>query len=227
MNADDPAQVIETYRYDALGRRVLVHALHDSTCTSNGCESTVERFVWAGNQLIAETRGKAKDATPDATVEYDLQGGNGEFGAPEAYGRVIYTQAGGIDRPLGLIRINSVNTVYAAVYPRPTGAGSTRRPPRKAVPCIPAPTSFRSLGCGHPPTWGRNSQGTPCSTGLAVWSGSSRFASGLLYRRNRYYDPAQWQVYAAGSGGDWWGAECVRVWGWGSVQQHRSVWVMH
>ena len=188
-NANDPAQVIETYRYDALGRRVLVHALHNSSCTTNGCESSVARFVWADNQLIAETRGPASDATSNATVESDAPGGNGEFGAPEAYGRVVYTQAGGIDRPLGLIRINSAYTVLASLYPQSDWRGLYVTATTESGALYSSANVVPFAGVRASAYLGQEL----LADSVLDWFGSmvteQQDASGLLYRRNRYYDP--------------------------------------
>jgi hypothetical protein len=48
----------DEYWYDALGRRVLVRSLREGLCqgSPSGCESTVERTVWAGDQVLYEIR---------------------------------------------------------------------------------------------------------------------------------------------------------------------------
>ncbi len=46
----------EWYRYDALGRRILVRALSDSVCTNGACLSTIQRIVWDGDQVLYEIR---------------------------------------------------------------------------------------------------------------------------------------------------------------------------
>jgi RHS repeat-associated protein len=186
---NDPMGLTEYYRYDALGRRVLVHTLRDnSRCFQLGCESTVARFVWAGDQLLYETRGKAKSTDASWTVEDDAPYGDGEYGAPNAYGRVAYTHAGGIDRPLGMIRMNY--TVLAAVYPHANWRGlyetatdeSGNQYASRDVIKWPGVVASIYMGATTKPD------------SVFWWFGSqiteSEDASGLMYRRNRYYDPA-------------------------------------
>jgi hypothetical protein len=87
----------DEYWYDALGRRVLVRSLREGLCqgSPNGCESTVERTVWAGDQVLYEIRapGGSNDNLDGAPPISHRQ-----------YGVVGYTHAGGIDQPLTVIR---------------------------------------------------------------------------------------------------------------------------
>ena len=92
---NDLRAVSESYRYDAFGRRVLVRTLHASNCTVAGCESTVQRFAWDGDQMLYETRGQADSAASDLTLENDNPSGVGQYNAPNAYGVVGYTQWAG------------------------------------------------------------------------------------------------------------------------------------
>lgn len=66
--SDDPRAVVESYRYDALGRRVLTHALRATNCAVAGCESTVQRFVWDADQLLYEIRARGGTAAPIRTT---------------------------------------------------------------------------------------------------------------------------------------------------------------
>jgi RHS repeat-associated protein len=184
--------LIERYRYDALGRRVLVHTLRGKlACRRAGCESTVRRFAWDGDNLLYETRGPAGDSTtqyPVASwvVEDDRPSGDGQWGAPKAYGTVGYTHAGGIDRPIGLIRIDG-SSVLAAFAPHTNWRGLYELGTDEAGVYV-----TRSIGWpGKDATAfiGQNQPELPYE-----WFGSliteQADASGLLYRRNRYYDPA-------------------------------------
>jgi len=183
--------LIERYRYDALGRRVLVHTLRGKmSCQAAGCESTVRRFAWDGDDLLYETRGPAGDSTttypvPSYVVEDDRPGGDGQWGAPKAYGTVGYTHAGGIDRPIGLIRMEGYD-VLAAFAPHTNWRGLYELATDEAGANV-----RRSIGWpGKDATafLGQDQPSLPYE-----WFGSliteHADASGFLYRRNRYYDP--------------------------------------
>jgi hypothetical protein len=72
-------------------------------CTTHECESTLTRFVWAGDQLLWELRVPGgNNVTGSALDETNVAGA--------MYGRVSYFHAGGIDRPL-LITKEGVESV--------------------------------------------------------------------------------------------------------------------
>jgi hypothetical protein len=121
--ANDVRAVSEQYRYDAFGRRVLVRTLHDAGCTAAGCESTIQRFVWDGDQLLYETRGQADSAAADWMVENDNPSGAGQYTAPNAYGVVGYIHVGGIDRPLEVLRRNTTASSLVALFPQTNWRG--------------------------------------------------------------------------------------------------------
>ncbi|HKO23266.1 MAG TPA: hypothetical protein VJY65_00845 [Chloroflexota bacterium] len=115
MPGEPPA--FEEYRYDALGRRVLVRSRQHYACTTR-CQSTVRRIVWDGDQVLAEIQAPGYSSTPAATMEQDV----GFKAAAEStlvrdtssvplintatyypgycFGRVLYTHGPGIDHPL-------------------------------------------------------------------------------------------------------------------------------
>jgi RHS repeat-associated protein len=188
--------VHEQYRYDALGRRVLVWARRGPLCNHEGCESTVQRFVWDGNQLVYESRGRGADSVSSTELENENPYGNGERQQPNAYGEVVYTHAGGIDRPLAVYRA-TLNTTFfphanwRSLYDGATNTSGQLIPCKNGsgVPCADSPDldwpgSMTSAFLGATP----EPRTTP-----AEWAGSlvmdQADASGLLYRRNRYYDP--------------------------------------
>ena len=47
--------LFEEYRYDALGRRVLMRSRRVSSCSSP-CEAFIQRTVWDGDQVLYEVR---------------------------------------------------------------------------------------------------------------------------------------------------------------------------
>ncbi len=145
--------------------------------------------MWEGDQILYEVRAPGSKATASYSVESDSPGGNGEFGSPNAYGRVGYTHAGGIDRPLGVIRM-SYTSVWAAVYPETNWRGLYET----------ATTDTGTMYANQqfvdfPGARATAFMGEPVhpDTGF-YWFGSllseQADASGLMYRRNRYYDPA-------------------------------------
>ncbi|HEX6912219.1 MAG TPA: RHS repeat-associated core domain-containing protein [Longimicrobium sp.] len=111
--------VWEEYRYDPLGRRVLVRAVRQGQSTSssnlsidlctgpgNTCVSTITRYVWSGDQVLWELRapgadGQNLESTGDAIYP---------AGQAHLFGQVSYLHAGGIDRPLTIWKRN-VGTV--------------------------------------------------------------------------------------------------------------------
>jgi len=106
------AGVWEEYRYDALGRRVLVRARRDSTmgnCGPNNAwcgavqrNSYIERTIWDGDAVLAEIRGPGGDQTSAIQLEADAVYVD-TVGAP--YGRTLYTNGADLDHPLGLIHV--------------------------------------------------------------------------------------------------------------------------
>lgn len=161
--------VYEEYRYDALGRRVLLRSRADTLCNID-CVSAVERYVWDGDQLLHEMRAPGGNSNNPET----------EAGYGDQYGRITYVHAGGIDAPLGIIRDGSLivpHTNWRGLYDSGTDAnGQFMLPddwPSKRV------TVYYAVG--------------PGDDGLNEWIGSlikgMADQSGLYYRRNRYYDP--------------------------------------
>lgn len=190
--------VEEEHRYDGTGRRVLTRAQITGTCVSIGCESTIQRFVWDGEQLVAETRGRGASGTSVTQLESDTTSGNGANGTPATYGQVWYTQGGGIDSPLGVIRLGGgtlkdsialpvVITVYPHANIRGIYAGATYSP-TGADPALLLPGA---KALAFHAAWDPDDPPPPKSVG--GWSGSlindQATATGLNFRRNRFMDP--------------------------------------
>ena len=108
----------EEYRYDPLGRRVLVRSRADTTCLlQQRCQSTIQRTVWDGDQVLYEIRYPGGDTIPSSALERDTMtvfGPDANYGSTAPYGRIAYTHGAAIDQPLGAIRIG-----YSAVWPGP------------------------------------------------------------------------------------------------------------
>ena len=168
--------VYEVYWYDALGRRVLKRSIQEDGELCNMrhvlCHDTIERFVWDGSQVLAEVR--ATDASNAAA---------GGPAGPQT-GRIVYVHPGGVDAPAGMVR----NGVPYALHANWRGlyAFATDSLGRKAEESTverPANNRRAFLGRANTQEWSW--------FGSLVSSGTD--ASGLLYRRNRYYDPQSGQ----------------------------------
>ncbi len=199
MREEGAGVLMEEIRYDALGRRVLLW----DNCLSTTCgASTIQRFVWNGAQIVAETRGAGTNAT---TRESDTPSGNASSTFVSSFGRVWYTHTGGIDHPLAVIRmgggtgangspIDSVMTVHPFTnvqgqYEWGVQYTTTAQNLPTCTGCLPLilPASTQTAFLAE------RTQAAPFP-GLArgAWAGSllqdQKSASGLTYRRNRYYD---------------------------------------
>jgi RHS repeat-associated protein len=171
----DPTQglqpgVFQEYRYDALNRRVFVSALFAPDCGST-CHDYTEQTIWDGDQVLGEIR---------------------TGGGFQQSGTVAYTHGGGLDAPLSLVRhgltsgpvtvvphSNWRGQYHAGSYTDGAVAGNSRLDLREVR--WPAENAGAYLNPLRP--FRRD----------APWMGSlvqsSEDASGLMYRRNRYYDP--------------------------------------
>ncbi len=183
-NGKDPS-AFEEYRYDALGRRVLVRRRLDPACQVE-CTSTIERFVWDGDDILAEIRAPGQDGTSAATLESDNPSG-------AQYGRVLYTHGMGIDAPLSLVRTGHAIGTFT-VIPLANWRGifdQGRFPDGTTQKCTTGGVClnlsdlrwaargafFESLLGYHEKTW------------AGSLLESKQDASGQLYMRNRYFDP--------------------------------------
>lgn len=179
------AGAFEEYWYDALGRRVLKRSRQeDPHCNAllvDRCLSSVERYVWSGDQLLWELRSINEVDLDDTDPTPDVQ--NGKIG---------YVHAGGIDAPLAMIRNGA--TVFLHRNWRGLFAFGTK-PDGSLATCTPSPWG----GCDNV-QWAAGFTSSYLATKqeeFTPWYGSvvTSFAdgTGLLYRRNRYYDPASGQ----------------------------------
>ncbi len=193
-------------RYDALGRRVWVKTRHiQSGACGDFC--SVERFVWDGDQLLAEFR------LPDSLAEVDtarvhalVQPSNEILNPPPPvpqyswlWGQVLYTHGLGMDQPLAVHRsgagVDTLDLSSFAMYPLHDWRGNATaiafhdgRPlfnnNVKFTPPLPADQNKDLTAYG---------QRTDNSRRVTSWMGSlltgQMTAMGLEYRRNRYYDP--------------------------------------
>jgi RHS repeat-associated protein len=159
------------YRYDALNRRVFVSALFAPDCGST-CHNYTEQTIWDGDQVLGEIRSARSGFQQSGTI--------------------AYTHGGGLDAPLSLVchgltsgpvtivpHSNWRGQYHAGSYTDGAVAGNSRLDLREVR--WPAENAGAYLNPLRP--FRRD----------APWMGSlvqsSEDASGLMYRRNRYYDP--------------------------------------
>lgn len=172
------------YRYDALGRRILMRTRMDSMAVCNGathleppCLSTMDRFVWDGDQLLVELRAPGGYNVAPAALE--TQVGTGAY-----FGQVRYLHAGGIDQPLSVRKGTGTAFVPHASGRGGFEAGTYVNGTEMQDYHWPARVAGVTLGADARLT-------APAPIG---WFGSlldnKTDANGQLYMRNRYYDPA-------------------------------------
>jgi len=204
-------ETFEEYRYDPLGRRVMVRTRRN--CRNTGfdpCEDgTIRRVAWDGAQELAEVQMPGSDTVSATTMDNDTLALQRSVRTTPAYydpnilyGRVAYTHAAGIDQPLSVTRINYADDPFNDAY--------VAWPPMSLVPhwswrgyadfgtfgdggvknCL-SPTSSHCVSL----RWRFKSFAfTQTASDSTRWHGTllveKEDASGLLYRRNRYVEPA-------------------------------------
>jgi RHS repeat-associated protein len=196
-------------RYDALGRRVWMNTKHmDKNASECGDYCYTQRFVWDGNQLLAEFRFPDSLAEMDTMLVYNLVQSSTEVLDPPPpwkqyswlYGQTMYQHGLGIDAPLAVYRgglgRDSVDLSGMRMYPHHDWRGNATAVSFETA----TPTFGGGSGYYTPPlltdlnkdltAYGARTNG---GRQVTSWVGSlligQRDASGLQYRRNRYYDP--------------------------------------
>src|SRR6185312_12184413 len=163
-------------------------SLHGATCQTwypNGdCASALKREVWDGSSLIYESRYPGDVNLPSGNLEQETGGAGGSFAA--RFGRVAYLNGGGLDHPLAEIKMDGAAST-ATFAPRYNWRGLAEEP----VCAAGQSCGTQYFGASAVSAYYEQ---VPAPNGPPAWSGSliegSRDASGLLYKRNRYYDPA-------------------------------------
>ena len=198
-------------RYDALGRKVLTRTRHDLDCIpvpSLGiCMPRVERTVWDGDQELVEFRNAGVVAQvdsvppcPDGTAIENCPTGTGgstryvqdnagletEYSGGNMAGAVRYTYAGGVDDPLALWKTNPSSNTFGLVPHR-----SWRGLYEAGSSIGPNPANVTWPARQRDVYFADDARLTPIVQ--SDWVGSvvdgKRDESGLMYMRNRYYDP--------------------------------------
>jgi RHS repeat-associated protein len=175
----------EEYWYDALGRRVLKYSLQDTGICgdlTSKCFTSMTRFVWDGDQLLWELRSSSTDQQQPSGGSYDGQ-----------TGVIGYVHIGELDIPAMMVR-NDV-----PIYPHTNWRGLFTTATNSAgdqLGCVPSDDP-PCLNIRWPAQEASAWQKRLNSQAYGEWWGSlianQRDASGLLYRRNRYYDPESGQ----------------------------------
>ena len=199
-------QAFEEYRYDALGRRVLLRTRGEWGCSGTGCRKLLQRFVWDGDQLLYEISAPGATGETAANMERDV----GHPLSTNLYdhyftGRVAYTHGLGLDQPLAVIRVehSALFDTPFVVTPYTTWKGDydsgTGAPCENVWQIGPGPGDSTLvevcvvIDWPSPYLW-LSKLSRQRAQGPTTWLGSliegQRDLTGQLYRRNRYYDPA-------------------------------------
>jgi RHS repeat-associated protein len=201
----------EEYRYDALGRRVWVRTLRFCAEPNSPREcsfSTVQRTVWEGDQVLYEIRMAESDQENDTIPAAQPRSAQDNWDPNPLLGRVLLTHGVGIDQPLSAIRMGyneySSTGKWSAFAVVPLWDSRGRAPylvfgDGKRDRTMTTANGYNfTLTTGWLLAWdayGARNNGFVLSADKAhvVWMGEvmedQKDASGLLYRRNRYYDP--------------------------------------
>lgn len=183
VHVDHTLGAWEEYRYDALGRRVAVLTLASGVCTTSqlSCYAAERFFVWGGDQLVYEkSRLPASDGLSDE----------------RQYGAVYYTHAGGTDQPIGVVHEDEYSN-KRAFFPHLNWRGLFVIATDSAGQNCGANSSGSCWGAIWPGNRQNAFRSVPVDGSSSTWFGSlmadQQDVTGLLYRRNRYYDAASGQ----------------------------------
>lgn len=182
----------EETRYDALGRRVLSRTRRPTgpdgwvaLCGGGSCHEWIERTIWDGDNALYEGRVQVSDTSSAAAMD-------ALFSSGLQWGLAGYVHAGGYDRPIFTLdgRVPSYNwrgLPESSVWTNGTPADCTVATGTCTTIAWPAantiylkPSPFGGAA-PNPSQW----VGTVLADGVG--------STGMLYRRNRYYDPASGQ----------------------------------
>ena len=162
----------EEYHYDPLGRRISVRERRDSLANGANMESALTLVVWDGPQIL-----------------YELRSPDGLGGPARRYGTVGYLHGRDLDAPLaysdGTLPVPDWRGLYqGSVFAAGGGADCLTGGP---TPCVSIDWPARNVGMSFR-GWG-GSGGSSQDTWKGSLTTGMRDGTGLLYRRNRYYDP--------------------------------------
>jgi RHS repeat-associated protein len=174
----------EEYWYDALGRRVLARSRRETVGAMFACEdwtvciSFVQRTVWDGDQVLVEERTSGLDAVTG--------------GAP-SYGTVRYVHLLGMDAPVAVLDNRFTNARVLHYNWRGLAEASSWTTGAPADDQVGGGSTFIAWPAGQGVYYKRGGP-DPTAGMTRTWIGSlpqnGQDGTGMLYRRNRYFDPA-------------------------------------
>lgn len=193
LPSGDSRGTFDEYEYDALGRRIVVVSrrhenlpacnnnngavCNTTICNTVSCSSSLTRYMWDGSQTLVEDRQPF---------------GTSSSGPDDGY--VTYVHGTEIDRPLGVLdsRVSGGLRI-----PNPTWRGmyeSSSTPSGAGADCSLSNQSCTLVGWNATSSLYRLDSPSDVNAGVTyTWVGGllmdQQDATGLLYRRNRYYDP--------------------------------------
>jgi RHS repeat-associated protein len=177
----------ESYRYDALGRRVWYQAVRDTSCSvvsgtcyrncvvyepATACISPITRVVWDGDQILYEIRA-------DGGVHADTFAKENDTPTGALYGQVAYSHGLGMDTPLSVIKGSS------QIIPITNWRGQITQGTCPVQACSSSQVRFPQRGLYG----AANFVNTPPPNWYGSLIEGQRDGSGYIYQRNRYLDP--------------------------------------
>lgn len=185
----------EEFRYDALGRRILSRSRRGTDdalralCAGGGCVAYIERTIWDGDQVLYELRSDGAEGLSAAQLEQSV-------GSGLHWGKAGYVHAGGIDKPLVTMdgRVPTYNwrgLPESSVWTDGTKADYSLGSCSGNCVLVSWPASNSIYLKPPPPGSSGNGGATPQWIGTVLADGAG--STGLLYRRNRFYDPGTGQ----------------------------------
>ena len=207
----------EEFRYDALGRRVLARMRRWCQAASTlivdvECDlQTIRRTIWDGSQELYEIQMPGADSVSASTLESDTQAPQqpiamraGYFDPNPFFGRVAYAHGAALDQPLSITRLDYSDKPNARPFVRWLAftlvphwnqrgqADNGSFEDGASDNCMnDGIDNFRCIRVQWPFGWTAYQQRAYVRV---TWHGTlveqKRDGSGMLFRRNRYVDPA-------------------------------------
>jgi RHS repeat-associated protein len=211
----DVKVAFEEYRYDGLGRRVVVRARKRCDSAASCALGTIRRTVWAGDQELHEItmpghHGVAAAALENDTLPVTYTFASGAYQPSPLFGRVMYVFGTALDRPEAIIRSDYVKFYDFPDEEESPADSSCTFKPHTVLPVYDWRGQLQSALFAETGTITRTDANCPGSVTapagdpalaygglLASYDpvfgtllGGKRDAAGTMFRRNRLYDPA-------------------------------------
>jgi RHS repeat-associated protein len=194
----------EEYRYDALGRRIAKRAQRRSC--ENYCVSTIERFVWDGSDLLQESRYPGRWDSPSDSLEVDTGYVMQKIWSPcppatpcwdttyvpKMFGSTRYEYDGTIDHPVSMRRQYYAKDTLAlldnvTVYPQYDAKGNAAGDTKNTSP-LTDPGFQVNWPAADLRAYGFYASGSAPTSWFGSVITGGQDATGLQYKRNRYYN---------------------------------------